>query len=82
MRTGRPKKPLDMRKVAWLYYRGGWTLRQIGALFNVAHTTISRRLKSAQMEPSPSRQEVLIFRTPTCTKYLLVGKRMRIEHHG
>ena len=94
MRTGRPKKPLNMPWVRRLYARG-LTVRVIGHRVGLCHTTISRRLAEEWRSlglPSArayrthlisqrraSKQEVLVQRTDRGTRYVVVGRRVHVE---
>lgn len=72
-KMGRPKKDLDEDYMRTL--RGyNWTLRQIGDLFGVAHTTIARRLRKPKK--SAPKQEVIIIRASTYTQYIVVNRKV------
>ena len=60
---GRPPLSLDMHKIFQLSH--SHTQREIGAMFGVAHTTISRRLKKYRPVKRTPKQCVIIGRLPS-----------------
>ena len=75
---GRPPLPLDMHKIFQLSH--SHTLREIGAMFDVAHTTIGRRLKKYRPLHTP-KQEIIVRHGDYFTQYILVGKKVHTVYH-
>ena len=76
---GRPPLSLDMHKIFQLSH--SHTQREIGAMFGVAHTTISRRLKKYRPVKRTPKQCVIIRHRKNYTQYILVGKKIHTLYH-
>ena len=80
-KMGRP--PLELPMLEILKLSEHHTLRHIGEMFGVAHTTIGRRLQKLREKARKRkdlRETVYVHNSPTYTMYVFVGKRVQTVH--